>query len=60
VEIPVPYSDGKPDLLRQKEIADELDRIFVEVDGGKKMVEKQLKYFDNLKTSLLSSVFDEK
>jgi len=59
VELSIPTKDGKPDLAEQKQIADNLDKIFAEVEQGKIKIAKQLKYFDNLKSSILSSTFGE-
>ena len=59
-EFPIPFKNGKPDLDEQKRIVNRLDSIFAEVGKGKEKVEKQLVHFDNLKASMLSSVFTKK
>jgi type I restriction enzyme S subunit len=59
-ELLVPYQNDKPNLKEQKRIADKFDTVFFEVGKGKEMVAKQLAHFDNLKASMLSSVFAKK
>ncbi len=60
IQVPVPMKGGKPDLAEQKRIADKLDKVFAKIENGKGGVMKQLKYFDALKTSVLSSAFNQK
>lgn len=60
IELPIPFKDKKPNLIEQRRIADKLDGIFAEIKKGKEKATKQLKYFDILKSSLLSSIFEEK
>ena len=57
ISIPVPMANGEPDLVEQKRITDELDKIFGEIEKGKGKVTRQRSQFDILKASVLSSMF---
>jgi type I restriction enzyme S subunit len=55
--IPIPYKDGKPDLQKQKEIAEYLENIHNKIKKLEELQEKQLNLFKELKESILNKAF---
>ena len=54
---PLPYRNGKPDLERQKEIADYLDKVYEKIKSIKEKVQFQINQLDEMKESILNEVF---
>ena len=55
--IPIPYKDNKPDLQKQKEIAEYLDNLHNKIKKLEELQEKQLNLFKELKESILNKAF---
>ena len=55
--IPIPYKDNKPDLQKQKEIAEYLDNLHNKIKRLEELQEKQLNLFKELKESILNKAF---
>ncbi|XRP97638.1 restriction endonuclease subunit S [Methanocaldococcus sp. 16A] len=56
-KIPIPYKDNKPDLEKQKQIANYLDNLSEKIKQLEQLQEKQLNLFKELKESILNKVF---
>ncbi len=56
-KIPLPFRDGKPDLERQKEIANYLDEVYGKIKLLKEKVQRQIDALEELKESILEEVF---
>jgi len=41
VELPIPFKDGKPDIVEQKRIADNLDRVFVNTQNASSLLQQE-------------------
>jgi len=57
LKIPFPFRNGKPDLERQKEIADCLDKVYEKIKSIKEKVQFQINQLDEMKGSILNEVF---
>lgn len=53
----IPFRKGKPDIERQKEIADYLDRVYEKIKTIKEKVQFQISQLDEMKESILDEVF---
>jgi len=56
-KFPLPFHNGKPDLERQKEIADYLDGVYEKIKSIKEKVKSQISQLDEMKESILNEVF---
>lgn len=56
--IPLPFSDGKPDFVEQKRIADKLDKVFTETENGLSISSKQKAQVKKMHQSALSDFFE--
>lgn len=56
-EIPLPFKNGKPDIVEQKRIADKLDKVFGNIGKGLATVMQEDRQTTALKQSLLSNIF---
>ena len=56
-KFPLPFHNGKPDLERQKEIADYLDMAYEKLKIIKEKVKSQISQLDEMKESILNEVF---
>lgn len=56
-KLPLPFRNGKPDLERQKEIADYLDKVYKKINSIKEKVKSQISQLDEMKESILNEVF---
>lgn len=57
-EVTVPVTnDGKPDLAEQKRITDKLDKVFMEIEKGLLVVEKNSSQTNTLKQSILVDAY---
>jgi len=57
IKIPLLYRNGKPNLERQKEIADCLDKVYEKIKSIKEKVQFQINQLDEMKGSILNEVF---
>jgi type I restriction enzyme S subunit len=57
LEVPVPMKNGKPDLVEQRRIVDELGKVSVFSEKLNDLLRKQKGYFSNLRSSVLSRSF---
>ena len=55
--IPIPYKDNKPDVEKQKQIANRLDNLSEKIKQLEQLQEKQLNLFKELKESILNKAF---
>jgi len=53
----IPFRNGKPDLERQKEIADYLDGVYEKIKSIIEKVKSQISQLDEMKESILNEVF---
>ncbi|ACV24091.1 restriction endonuclease subunit S [Methanocaldococcus fervens] len=56
--IPIPYKDNKPDIEKQKQIANYLDNLSEKIKQLEQLQEKQLNLFKELKESILNKAFE--
>ena len=57
IKIPLLYRNGKPNIERQKEIADYLDMAYEKLKIIKEKVKSQISQLDEMKESILDEVF---
>jgi len=57
LKLPLPFRNGKPELERQKEIADYLDEVYEKIKSIKEKVQFQINQLDEMKESILNEVF---
>lgn len=57
VKIPLPFRNGKPDIEKQKEIAQYLDDIYEKIKTLKEKIQNQINQLEELKESILDEVF---
>jgi len=57
-KIPIPFRNGKPDLEKQKEIANYLDRIYEKIKVLKERIQNQINQLEEMKESILDEVFN--
>jgi len=57
VKIPLPFKDGKPDLEKQKQIAEYLDNLHEKIKRLEQLQRLQLEKFQKLKESILNKAF---
>jgi len=57
IKIPIPFKNGKPDLEKQKKIAEYLDKLNEKVKQLEKLQEVELKELKSLKESILNKAF---
>ncbi len=57
IYLPIPLKNGKPDLQKQKEIAEYLDRLHEKIKRLEELQQKQLEKFKELKESILNKAF---
>jgi len=57
IKIPLLYRNGKPNIERQKEIADCLDKVYEKIKSIKEKVQFQINQLDEMKGSILNEVF---
>ncbi len=58
--IPLPFKDGKPDLEKQKQIAEYLDNLHEKIKHLEQLQKGQLEKFQKLKESILNRAFEGK
>jgi len=56
-KLPLPFRNGKPDLERQKEIADYLDRVYEKIKSIKEKLQRQITQLEDIKENILDEVF---
>ena len=59
IKIPLLYRNGKPNIERQKEIADYLDMAYEKLKIIKEKVKFQISQLDEMKESILNEVFSQ-
>ena len=57
ITIPIPFKNGKPDLEKQKEIAEYLDKLSEKVKQLEKLQELELEKLKSFKKSILNKAF---
>ncbi|MEO0147852.1 MAG: restriction endonuclease subunit S [candidate division WOR-3 bacterium] len=57
LKIPLPFRNGKPDIEKQKEIAQYLDGIYEKIKTLKEKIQNQINQLKELKESILDEVF---
>jgi type I restriction enzyme S subunit len=57
VRIPIPFKNGKPDLEKQKKIAEYLDKLNDKIKQLEELQKSEMKKFDKLKNSVLNKAF---
>jgi len=58
VKIPIPFRNGKPDLEKQKEIANYLDSVYEKIKSLKEKIQNQIIQLEEMKESILDEVFN--
>jgi len=58
VKIPIPFRNGKPDIEKQKEIANYLDEVYERIKTLKEKIQKQINLLEEIKESILDEVFN--
>jgi len=56
-KLTLPFRNDKPDLERQKKIADYLDKVYEKIKSIKEKVQFQINQLDEMKESILNEVF---
>ncbi len=56
ITIPLPFRNGKPDIEKQKEIANYLDSVYEKIRALKE--KNQINHLEEMKESILDEVFD--
>jgi len=54
----IPFCNGKPDLEKQKEIANYLDEAYEKIKTLKEKIQKQINLLEEMKESILDEVFN--
>ncbi len=57
--IPIPFKDGKPDLEKQKQIVEKIEKIFNEIDKAIELRQKAINETKELFNSVLNKIFKE-
>lgn len=60
IELSIPFKNGKPDIAEQKYIADKLDKVFAEIEKGKKYTLYAMHKEAQFKLSFLKEIFGDK
>jgi len=58
LKIPIPFHNNQPDLEKQKEIANYLDRIYEKIKVLKEKIQNQINQLEEMKESILDEVFN--
>lgn len=58
LKIPVSFRNGKPDIEKQKEIADYLDSVYEKIKALKEKIQNQITQLEKMKESILDEVFN--
>lgn len=58
LKILLPFRNGKPDLEKQKEIANYLDRVYEKIKVLKERIQNQINQLEEMKESILDEVFN--
>ncbi|MCD6305398.1 MAG: restriction endonuclease subunit S [Deltaproteobacteria bacterium] len=58
LKIPLPFRNGKPDLEKQKEIANYLDGVYEKIKTLKEKIQNQITQLEEMKESILDEVFN--
>ncbi len=58
LKIPVPFRKGKPDLEKQREIAQYLDSVYEKIRMLKEKIHNQISQLEEMKESILEEVFN--
>jgi len=57
-KLPIPFRNGKPDLEKQKEIANYLDSVYGKIKTLKEKIQNQITQLEEMKESILDEVFN--
>jgi len=57
LKIPIPFCNDKPDLEKQKQIADYLDSVYEKIKILKEKIQHQIEQLEEMKESILDGVF---
>jgi len=57
LKLPLPFRNGKPDLERQREIANYLDSVYEKIKTLKEKIQNQITKLEGMKESILDEVF---
>ncbi len=58
LKIPLPFRNGKPDLEKQREIAEYLDSVYEKIKELKEKIQNQISQLEEMKESILEEVFN--
>jgi len=58
LKIPISFRNSKPDIEKQKEIANYLDNIYEKIKTLKEKNQKQIAQLEKMKESILDEVFN--